>query len=170
MVSVVAEDGRTVVRTRPARLFDALPSGDLSFTAKVGRGMRGTRSIAGTEKRFGRVRIPFDHTFFERGFRRGGCEVDSDTTLSGELEIEPTVRISSKWRVFPFPKLKRASFSATLSERCRVALAAQMKGSCKARFDTPDVRIGTFAVPAGPIPCRSPSRPTSRWRWRPGAS
>ncbi|MDX6556456.1 MAG: hypothetical protein QOD86_2651 [Miltoncostaeaceae bacterium] len=152
VVSVAAEGGRTVVRTAPARLIDALPAGSLDAVARVGRSTRaGGRRTAGTEVPLPSVTIKLDRMLFTRGLERGGCKVGRDSSLTGELTVAPVVRISSRWRIFPIPRPTRVSFSATLDQHASLTLAAGLKGSCKADYDTPDVRAGAFAVQVGPI-------------------
>jgi hypothetical protein len=70
--------------------------------------------------------------------------------VRGGVFVEPTIQISTSWGFFP-PKLRKASFTGTLTERAELFLGAQLTGSCQADFTTPAVKVATFAVPVGPI-------------------
>jgi hypothetical protein len=153
VVSVAAEGGRTVVRTRSARLIEALPRGGLDVAGRVGRAPRpGARRIAGNELPLPEVTLKLDRKLFERGLERRGCKVGRDSSLTGELRIAPEVRLSSTWSGLLRRKLERASFTASLKQSGRLTVAAGLSGSCKADFDTPDVRAGFFVVPVGSVP------------------
>ncbi|MDX6715679.1 MAG: hypothetical protein QOH30_2237, partial [Baekduia sp.] len=155
VVSVRQEGARTIVRTGAASLTDALPSGGLDLQARSRPGFVPPRvpgELSEHEKviRLPGVNLPFDRTLLTGGFKSDRCTADGDLTLRGGLFVEPTVQISTSWGFFP-PKLRKASFTGTLSERAELVLGAKLTGDCEADFTTPAVKVATFAVPVGPI-------------------
>jgi len=153
VVSVRVRGGRTIVHTAPATLTDALPRATIDVRAEGnGRVRSGAAGRASEHETFHLpgIHLPINGTLVQRTGGADPCTTQGGVTLNGGLFVDPTIQISLSWALLPVPRLRKVSFTANVTEKADLVLAAQASGACSLAFDTPKIPLAT--VTAGPIP------------------